>query len=32
MLDNSINDAFKFSPDPDLTKWNPSMQIKEVLK
>jgi hypothetical protein len=32
MLDNSINDAFKFSPDPDLTRWNPSMEIKEILE
>jgi hypothetical protein len=32
MLDDSINDAFKFSPDPDLTRWNPSMEIKEILQ
>jgi hypothetical protein len=32
ILNNSIGDAFKFSPDPDLTGWNPSMEIKEILK
>jgi hypothetical protein len=32
MLNDSINDVFKFSFDPDLTGWNPSMKIKEILK
>ena len=31
MLTDSINDAFKFSPDPNLTGWNPSMEIVEVM-
>ncbi len=31
MLDDSIDDAFKFSPDPDLTGWNPSMEIIEIM-
>jgi hypothetical protein len=32
MLDNSIGDEFKFSPDSDLTELNPSMDIEEILK
>jgi hypothetical protein len=31
MLTDSINNAFKFSPNPDLTGWNPSMEIVEVM-
>ena len=31
MLDDSIDDAFKFSPDLDLTGWNPSMKIIEIM-
>ena len=31
MLDDSINDAFKFSPDPDLMGWNPLMEIIKIM-
>jgi hypothetical protein len=31
MLSNNIYDVFKFSPDPDLTGWNPSMKIMETV-
>ena len=31
MLTDSINNAFKFSPDPDITGWNPSMEIVELM-
>ena len=31
MLNDSIDDAFKFSPDPDLTGWNPMMKIIEIM-
>ena len=31
MLDDSVNNAFKFSPDPDLTGWNPLMEITEII-
>ena len=27
VLDETIDDTFKFSPDPNLTGWNPSMEI-----
>ncbi len=29
MLDDSVNDAFKFSPDPNLTGWNSLMEITQ---
>jgi hypothetical protein len=32
VLDKTIDDAFKFSPDPNLTGWNPSMEIIEIIK
>jgi hypothetical protein len=31
MLDNGINNAFKFSPGPDLMEWNPSMEIVKIM-
>jgi hypothetical protein len=31
MLDDSVDNAFKFSPDPDLTGWNPSMEIIKIM-
>jgi hypothetical protein len=31
MLDNSINNAFKFSIDPYLMGWNPSMEIIKIM-
>jgi hypothetical protein len=31
VLDETIDDAFKFSPDPTLTGWNPSMEIIEIM-
>jgi hypothetical protein len=31
MLDDSADDAFKFSPDPDLTGWNPSIEIIDIV-
>ena len=31
MLDDSINDTFKFFPDLDLTGWNPSMKIIKIM-
>ena len=31
MLDDSIDDAFKFSPDPDLTGWNLLMEIIKII-
>ncbi len=31
MLDGNINDAFKFSSDPNLTGWNPLMEIETIL-
>jgi hypothetical protein len=31
MLDANIDDAFKFSPDPNLTGWNPLMEIETIL-
>ena len=31
MLDDSVEDAFKFSPEPDLTGWNPSMKITKIM-
>jgi len=30
VLDKTIDDAFKFSPDPNLTGWNPSMEIIDI--
>jgi len=32
VLNETINDAFKFSPDPNLTGWNPSMEIIDILE
>jgi len=32
VLDETINDAFMFSPDPNLTEWNPSMVIIEIME
>ena len=32
VLDETIDDAFKFSPDPNLTGWNPSMEIIEIME
>jgi hypothetical protein len=32
VLDETINDPFKFSPDPTLTGWNPSMEINEIME
>ena len=32
VLDETIDDAFKFSPDPNLTGWNPSMEINEIME
>jgi hypothetical protein len=31
VLDETIDDAFKFSPNPNLTGWNPSMEIIEIM-
>ena len=31
VLDETIDDAFKFSPDPTLTGWNPLMEIIEIM-
>ncbi len=31
ILDDSINDAFKFSPDPNLMRWNPSMEFIKIM-
>jgi len=32
VLNETIDDAFKFSPDPNLTGWNPSMEIIEIME
>ncbi len=32
VLNETINDAFKFSPDPNLTGWNPSMEIIDIME
>jgi hypothetical protein len=32
VLDETIDDAFKFSPDPNLTGWNPSMEIIDIME
>jgi len=32
VLDKTINDAFKFFPDPTLTGWNPSMEIIDIME
>jgi len=32
VLDETTEDAFKFSPDPNLTGWNPSMEIIEIME
>jgi len=32
VLDETIEDAFKFSPDPNLTGWNPSMEIIDIME
>jgi hypothetical protein len=32
VLDETIDNAFKFSPDPNLTGWNPSMEIIEIME
>jgi hypothetical protein len=32
VLDETIDDAFKFSPDPNLTGWNPSMEINKIME
>ena len=32
VLNKTIDDAFKFSPDPNLTGWNPSMEIIEIME
>jgi hypothetical protein len=31
MLDDGINNVFKFSPDPDIMGWNPFMEIVEIM-
>ena len=31
MLDDSVDDAFKFPPDPSLTAWNPLMEIIGIM-
>jgi hypothetical protein len=31
MLDGNIDDVFKFSPDLNLTGWNPLMEIETIL-
>ncbi len=31
MLGGNINNAFKFSPNPNLTGWNPLMEIETIL-
>jgi hypothetical protein len=31
MLDDSVNDAFKFSPAPDLMGWNSSIEIIKIM-
>ncbi len=31
MLNNGIDDAFKFSPNSDLTGWNPSIKIIKIM-
>jgi hypothetical protein len=31
MLDDGIDDAFKFSPDPNLTVLNPSMKVVKII-
>ncbi len=31
MLDNNINNAFKFSPNPNLTGWNPLIEIIKIM-
>ncbi len=31
MLDDSVNNAFKFSPDPYLTGWNRLMEIIKIM-
>ena len=31
MLDDSIDNSFKFSPEPDLMGWNPLMEIIEIM-
>ena len=32
VLNKTIDDAFKFSPDPNHTGWNPSMEIIEIME
>ena len=32
VLDETIDDAFKFSPDPNLTGWNPLMEINKIME
>jgi len=32
VLDETIDDAFKFSPDPNLMGWNPSMEIIDIME
>ncbi len=32
MLDGNINKVFKFSSDPNLTRWNPLMEIETILE
>jgi hypothetical protein len=32
VLNETIDDAFKFSPNPNLTGWNPSMEIIEIME
>jgi len=32
VLDKTIDDAFKFSPDPTLTGWNPLMEIIDIME
>jgi len=32
VLDETIDDVFKFSPDPNLTGWNPSMEIIKIME
>jgi len=32
VLNETIDDAFKFPPDPNLTGWNPSMEIIDIME
>ncbi len=32
VLNETIDDGFKFPPDPNLTGWNPSMEIIDIME